>query len=416
MNSVLLIAAVLIAAGPADVWPGFNGVGCDTGKIESLPLHWSPTSGVTWRSSQAGRGASSPVIWKGSIYITGVDDAGRWQLTALRLTDGQRLWAKHCDGNATKNQLGKWAAAATPVVDTSGVYALGGQHEVVALKHDGEVRWRRSLTKSEGTSGATASLAQDEAHVFALFNHQAGSNLIALNKQSGATTWTASRDTSASATSPIVASIDGSPQVIVSSAGMVESYDPATGRRLWWIGNLVGNMAPVPFVSGNTVLIGAMPPASPKELFQSLQSNLALQVESREGKWGVQVAWGSNGRLSGLAAPIAHAGYAYWTDRYSQLSCFAMRDGEEVFSEELDEPCEISPLPAGGRIYLFGKYGTTTVIEPGPKFVVLTKNMIEVRPETEERQVVQQAVAAVDNNLVIRSEREIVCIRQPRKD
>lgn len=411
MNSALLIAAVLVAAGPADVWPGFNGVGCDTAQIKSLPLHWSPTSGIAWRSSQAGLGASSPVIWKGAIYISGVDDAGHWQTTALRLTDGQRLWTKNCDAKSAKNQLGKWAAASTPVVDTSGVYVLGGYHEVVALKHDGEVRWRRGLTKSEGTSGATASLAQDEAHVFALFNHQAGSSLVALNKQSGTTTWTATRDSSASATSPIVACIEGIPQVIVSSAGMVESYDAATGRRLWWIGNLAGNIAPVPFVSANTVLIGATSPLSPNELFQALQSNLALQVESRDGKWGLQVAWGSNGRLSGLASPIAHAGYAYWTDRHAQLSCFAMRDGEEVFSEELDEPCEIAPLAVGGRIYLFGKYGTTTVIEPGPKFVVLTKNMIEVRPETEERQVVLQAVAAVDNNLVIRTEREIVCIR-----
>jgi outer membrane protein assembly factor BamB len=416
MNSALLIAAVLVAAGPADVWPGFNGVGCDTAEIRSLPLHWLPTSGIAWRSSLAGLGASSPVIWKRAIYISGVDDAGRWQMTALRLTDGQRLWAKHCAGKSNKNQLGKWAAASTPVVDTDGVYVLGGHHEVVALKHDGEVRWRRGLTRSEGTSGATASLAQDEANVFALFNQQAGSNLLALNKQSGATTWTAARDSSASATSPIVACIDGIPQVIVSSAGMVESYDAATGRRLWWIGNFVGNTAPVPFVLGNTVLIGAMPPSSPQELFQSLQSNLALQVESRDGKWGLQVSWGSNGRLSGLAAPIAHGGYAYWTDRHAQLSCFAMRDGEEVFSEELDEPCEIAPLAAGGRIYLFGKYGTTTVIKPGPKFVVLAKNVIEVRPETAERQVVQQAVAAVDSNLMIRTEREIVCIRQLERD
>lgn len=47
MNSALLIAAALVVAGPADVWPGFNGVGCDTAQIKSLPLHWSPTSPAT---------------------------------------------------------------------------------------------------------------------------------------------------------------------------------------------------------------------------------------------------------------------------------------------------------------------------------------------------------------------------------
>ncbi|WP_254509519.1 outer membrane protein assembly factor BamB family protein [Anatilimnocola floriformis] len=413
MNSALLIVAALVVAGPAEVWPGFNGVGCDTAKIRSLPLHWSEASGIAWRSSQAGAGTSSPVIWKEAIYASGVDVSGRWQVTALRLGDGQRLWAKYGADHSTKNQLGKWAAVSSPVVDTSGVYALGGHHEILALKHGGEVRWRRGLTRSEGTSGATASLAQDEAHVFALFKHQAGSSLVALNKLSGETTWSAARDSSASGTSPILACIDGTPQVIVSSAGMVESYDSETGRRLWWIGNLAGNTAPVPFVSGNMVLIGAMPPSSPHELFQSLQSNLALQVELRDRNWRLQVAWGSNGRLSGLASPVAHASYAYWTDRHAQLSCLAMRDGEEAFSVELDEPCEIAPLAAAGRIYLFGKHGTTTVIEPGPKFAVLAKNKLDFLPEGAEQQTMQQAVAAVENHLVIRTGREIICIRQP---
>ena len=415
MNSALLLAAALVAAGPADVWPGFNGVGCNTAEIRSLPLHWSPTSGIAWRSSQAGLGASSPVIWKGAIYISGVDESGRWQLTAMRLTDGQRLWAKHCAGKSTKNQLGKWAAVSTPVVDTSGVYVLGGQHEIVALNHDGEARWRRGLTRSEGTSGAIASLAQDEAQVFVLINRQSGSELLALNKQSGATTWTTTRDTSATTTSPMVACIEGVPQVIVSSAGSVESYDVATGRRLWWIGNLIGNTAPVPFVSGNHILVGAMPPSSPQELFQSLQSNLALRVELRERNWHLQVSWGSNGRLSGIASPVAHGGYAYWTDRHGQLSCFAMRDGGEVFSEALDEPCDIAPLAASGRIYLFGKYGTTMVIDPGPKFTVLAKNKLKDRLEGEEPQSVQIAAAAVDKCLVIRTDREIICIRGPAK-
>ena len=74
--NLLLLAGVLLAAGAARAdWPQFRGPTGDghaapAGTPVGLPLHWSETENVKWKTPIPGRGYSTPAILDGQIWLT----------------------------------------------------------------------------------------------------------------------------------------------------------------------------------------------------------------------------------------------------------------------------------------------------------------------------------------------------------
>ncbi|HET6410294.1 MAG TPA: PQQ-binding-like beta-propeller repeat protein, partial [Chthoniobacteraceae bacterium] len=67
--SVLLtsIAAPTIA-GEWPGWRGANGTGISSEK--NLPLTWTATENVKWRTELPERGNSSPIVWGDKVFVT----------------------------------------------------------------------------------------------------------------------------------------------------------------------------------------------------------------------------------------------------------------------------------------------------------------------------------------------------------
>ncbi|HVK10100.1 MAG TPA: serine/threonine protein kinase, partial [Gemmataceae bacterium] len=59
----------------ADDWPQFRGPTGDghyTGP--ELPTEWGTDKNVAWKAPIPGKGWSSPIVWKGKIYLTTAED------------------------------------------------------------------------------------------------------------------------------------------------------------------------------------------------------------------------------------------------------------------------------------------------------------------------------------------------------
>jgi hypothetical protein len=71
---LMYLATVLPAAGgSADNWPRFRGSDAlSVSDNPDLPLHWSATENVAWKTSIPGSGWSSPVVWGNKIFLTSV--------------------------------------------------------------------------------------------------------------------------------------------------------------------------------------------------------------------------------------------------------------------------------------------------------------------------------------------------------
>src|SRR5205085_10321283 len=72
-QSILLLALFLSFASSAlaENWPEFRGPtgqGHYTGK--ALPIEWSTTKNVAWKTAIPGKGWSSPIVLDGRVYVT----------------------------------------------------------------------------------------------------------------------------------------------------------------------------------------------------------------------------------------------------------------------------------------------------------------------------------------------------------
>src|SRR5205823_5495176 len=123
-----LCVLLLAAAGVAGDWPQFRGPG-GTGASEEtgLPVKWGPAQNVGWKAELPGRGASSPVVAGGRVYVTACTGPRQERLHVLAFDSatGKRLWERQfwATGNTLCHPKTSMAAP-TPAADGQAVFAL----------------------------------------------------------------------------------------------------------------------------------------------------------------------------------------------------------------------------------------------------------------------------------------------------
>ncbi|RCS40774.1 pyrrolo-quinoline quinone [Bremerella cremea] len=391
---VLLTLGVLATSVYADepprsatpCWPEFLGRNATPLDPASLPLTWSPTENIAWQTKLDGGGQSSPVIWGDKVFVTSIAGSMKNEclVTCLSLTDGSILWTWRGESSQpVRSNYFQSRSAPTPVVDEQQVIAFFETGNLVALNHDGEPLWERSLTEDYGEFevriGLAASLTQTADTVFVLVDHEGPSYLLAVDKRNGETRWQTERFSRQSYASPTILSIGGKQQIVCSSAGSVDGYDPQTGEMLWTFEDVGGNRActPLPFGDGR-FLVGASPGMHDEHINEASQSNFLMNVQAEGETFEPTIAWHAEKAMPTFGSPMIYRGLAYWVTSTGVLYCFDAETGQRVYIKRSGQPCWATPLGVGERIYLFGKDGLTTVIAAGPKYQVLSKNELMV--------------------------------------
>src|SRR5262249_55434847 len=162
-------ALLLLQTAPAgDTWPQFRGPGArGLSDDPRLPLEWSDTQNVAWKTPIRGSGWSSPVVWGNRIFLTSVESEGEeeqikgglyfggerpipkdvhhWWAHWLDLQTGKILWQKELAKESPKSSrhLKNTFASETPAVDAERVYFYFGQKGVFVFDHAGREIWRR---------------------------------------------------------------------------------------------------------------------------------------------------------------------------------------------------------------------------------------------------------------------------------
>src|SRR6516162_4680441 len=72
-------------------WRGPGGQGCSDDT--RVPLTWSESTNLAWKTPLPGHGNSSPIVWGDRIFLTAASNGGRerW-LMCIRAGDGKMLW------------------------------------------------------------------------------------------------------------------------------------------------------------------------------------------------------------------------------------------------------------------------------------------------------------------------------------
>jgi outer membrane protein assembly factor BamB len=458
MNLLILSLLLCPDQKPSQTWPGFRGDGSSTSTAKSLPLKWSPTENLAWRTTLPGYGQSSPVVWGDRAFVTAVDGDQKEKLfvVAVDVKNGKVAWKQEfAAGQTGKNNPMMSRAAPTPVVDKDAIYAFFESGDVVALSHAGELKWERSLSKDYGAfknnHGVGSSPTQTDKAVVILIDDLSPSYLVALDKANGKNLWKADRKIRSSWTSPVVANFDGKPTVLVSSSGSLDAYDAATGKEIASLNGLVGNNIPSPAVSGNLIVLGAGENRMKPDTFASAKSNCCVRLTVKGDKISFEPVWYGKKALCQHASPLIYKGHVYFVTKTGIVHCVDLNTGEERYAERLDNQCWATPVGAGDHVVFFGKDGVTTVIRAVPDFEKVAANRFwsaadfaKRRDEAKEKVAatlpkppeakgpgggpplpkeeleatrysavgdVVYGVAAVDGMFVVRTGTELICVR-----
>jgi outer membrane protein assembly factor BamB len=370
----VVTAHPIAAAGQG--WPQFRGPdGQGHSSERGLPLEWSESRNVAWKTPVPGRGWSSPVIGAGRVWLTTATVlSGRTSLRLLSydavtgqgLLDTEVFRLRTAELLNAKNSF----ASPTPVVEPSRIYVHFGAEGTAALSPTGEIIWkvRHEYQSQHGNGGSPV------VHGDLLILNCDGFDqafVVALDKHTGKTRWRTLRPQpwSQAYTTPLVIRVGERDQVVSVGAGYALAYDLDSGKEIWRVSYPDGfSNVPRPVFGNGLVYVttGFQQPAI-----------LAVRPDGQGDVTRTHVAW----RLS-RGAPLTPSPLLVGTDLYAVtdagiVSCIDAGTGDIRWQQRLGGTVSASPVSADGRVYFLDEDGQTTVVSPGPAFQRLATNVLE---------------------------------------
>lgn len=402
---------VLAAAAAAPEWPQFRGpngqgVSTETG----LPIRWSATENVVWKTPLPGPGGSSPVVLGDRIYLTcysgyAVPGAPGGNLNALQRhllcfnrTDGNLLWQRDVPAEQPEEPRVRehGYASSTPAVDAERVYVFFGRSGVLAFSHEGQLQWRVGVGSGTHGWGSAASpvLCGDLVVVNAVVESEA---LVALDRFTGREIWRAGGLKESWSTPIVVPVAGGKRELVVAVLGRVLGFAPETGELLWSCATDIGwYMVPSPVHDGETIFcIGGRTGGA-----------LAVRAGGRGDVTASHRLWKLS-KGSNVSSPVFHAGHLYWLHENLGIAyCVEAATGRVVYEERLPNAGQFygSPVLAEGRLYAFTRNGVGFVWAAQPRFELLARN------ELGDRGSFDASPAVAGGRLLVRSDRYLYCL------
>ena len=145
-HTAYLFALFLLIANAVNAqnWPQFRGPNGQGHSAETgLPLKWSATENIAWKTELPGESWSSPIVWGNYIFVTTATEAGTsCRVIALDRKTGAIRWKREVFKQTTGHKEGRNTyATPTPATDGRLVYVCFGDGSFAALDFTGRVVW-----------------------------------------------------------------------------------------------------------------------------------------------------------------------------------------------------------------------------------------------------------------------------------
>ena len=151
----LTSAVLLVLAGGitlAENWPQFRGAsGQGVSAEKHLPLKWSVTENVTWKTELPGESWSSPVVWVERVFVTTATDGG--VATCMKADTSELMWQERVGGSFS----------ATPLAAEGRICFLGDNGETTVIEAGPEFK---ALAKNPLGEKVQASMAVSQGQLF----------------------------------------------------------------------------------------------------------------------------------------------------------------------------------------------------------------------------------------------------------
>ena len=442
---LFILSSILVQAQSADHahWPQWRGPYFNGMARGDAPTTWSDTTNIKWSTDIPGRGFSTPVVWGDRIFLTTATPTGKpapaaatpapatpapqasaspqrrgpggesgpqpehkFEVFCLDRKTGKILWQRTATvatpHEGYHRQYGSFASN-SPATDGKYVYASFGSRGLYCYDFNGKLIWKKDFgvqMKIKLAFGEGTAPLLDGNRLFLVFDHEAGSFIVALDKRNGKELWRATRDEGTSWSTPLAITHDGRRQVIVTASNKVRSYDAENGKVLWEAAGLGTNAIPVPVYENGLVYVMSGH-RDPKLMAIKLGKEGDLTNSD-------SIVWSHTRGLAYTASPVLHQNKLYFVTDNGMISAFNATTGEPYFAQtRLPKAYNLkaSPVGANGKLYVATEDGDVVVVKMGEKFEVLATNTL-----TDQVFIATPVIA--NGDLFLRGQNKLFCIGQ----
>ncbi len=431
---VLSLSGSFVQAQTSAHWPQWRGPFFNGMARGDAPTTWSDTSNIKWKTEIPGRGHSTPAIWGDRIFLTTAVPTGkppaapaeaapsegqqqrgqqrnagpllehRFDVLCLDRKTGKILWqrtAKVATPHEGYHRAYGSFASNSPVTDGKYVYASFGSRGIYAYDFNGKLIWQKDLgvqmkMRLAFGEGSAPMLAGDR--LFLVFDHEAESFIVALDKRDGKELWRVARDERSSWSTPLAVEHGGRMEIVVTATNKVRSYDAETGKVLWESAGLGANAIPVPVYQNGMVYVmsGYRDPKL-----------MAIKLGRQGDLTGSDaIAWSHTRGLAYTASPVLYDNKLYVVTDNGMVTAFNATTGEPYYAQtRLPKTYNLkaSPIGANGKLYLATEDGDVVVLKMGEKFEVIATNHL-----TDQVFIATPVIAA--GELFLRGQTTLFCI------
>jgi outer membrane protein assembly factor BamB len=417
-------------------WPGFRGPwACGYINNAKPPTNWNvdSTKNIKWKTAIPGLGHSCPVIWDNYLFVTTAcsekqdeslkvglygdidmaDDSGvlEFKVYCLDKNTGKVIWEKvaHKGIPKSKRHTKSSQANCTPSTDGKHLVVLFGSEGLYCYDLKGNLLWSKDLGimnpgpyNEQGVEwGQASSPIIFKNYIIIQCDKSVDSYLAAFNIEDGKEVWRTKRDEVSTWGTPAIYSKDGKTQVIVNGFKHMGGYEFETGKEIWKMSG--GGDAPstTPVVAHDLIFINnAHGKFSPIYAIKpGATGDITLAADSTKNKY---IAWSIRRGGAYLQTPLIYGDYLYNLQINGQLTCFNAKTGDLKYKESLNEAFSASGIAADGKVYFTSEQGNVYVIQVGPEYKLLAKNVMS--------DICMASPAISGNTLFFRTQHYVVAV------
>lgn len=395
-------------------WPRFRGPdGTGVSQETGLPVQWSRTENVRWRTELPAAGNSSPVVTRDRVLITCATEQGRKRgLYCYDRGDGSLLWSQLVafDGEEPTHATNP-PCASSPATNGEVVVVWHGSAGVHCYDLTGKVLWSRDLGSFRHIWGHASSPVIYKDRVLLNCGPGSRSFVTALALADGRTLWQADEPGDdgepapgsdrgkwiGSWSTPQVMALDGREQVIVSLPHEVKAYDLESGETLWTCEGL-GDLVYTSPVLGSGVCVAMSGYHGPA---------LALRLGGSGNVTATHRLWhATQQNPQRIGSGVILGEYLYLANANGVMQCTHVHSGELRWQARLSESIWGSLVAAEDRLYVTDQAGTTYVMAASPeRLEILAENRLEEPSNS--------TPAFSDGEIFLRTFQALYCIRRP---
>jgi len=407
---VFITLLMLAAAANAGEWPQFRGPGgLGVSDETNLPVAWSDTENMLWKTELPGFGAASPITLGDRLYLTcysgyGTESGQKMvdltlHVVCVNRSDGSIAWDTRVKPKLPESERVRdhGYAGPTPATDGDHLYVFFGKTGVMKFDLNGNQIWQTDVgSKTHGWGCGTSPVLYRNL-VIVNASVESGS-LVAIDKNSGTEVWRAAGMDDSWNTPHLVQLANGRQELVVSVKDYILGFDPATGSELWRCDGIPDYVCPsVVSKDGIVYAIGGRQSRA-----------IAVRAGGRGDVTDSHKLWEAKAGAN-VSSPIIHDGHLYWvSDRNKVAYCLRLSDGEVLYSERFPGQPYASAAAGDGKVYIVTRYDGTYVLAATPEMTRLAHNQLEDNSTFNASPVIS------NGQILLRSDRYLYCVEKAR--